>query len=70
MLVRLCSRWNAESISSLTLFSVAATCACKNMRAFPICTVSRSVGLGVLSVGDASCDGEGIDLEGGLGRLS
>lgn len=70
MLVKLCSRWNAESMISLTLSSVAATYVCKKMRAFPICTVSRSVGEGDLSLVDVSGDAEGTAAGGGLGRLS
>ena len=66
MLVKLCSRWNAESTMPFTLFSAAATCAYKNRRAFPICTASRSVGVGDLSFVDGSGDAEGIDLVGGV----
>jgi len=55
---------------SLTLSSVAATYVCKKMRAFPICTVSRSVGEGDLSLVDVSGDAEGTAAGGGLGRLS
>ena len=46
MLVKLSSRWSAESIISFTLFSAAATCAWRKRRVFPICAARRSVGVG------------------------
>ena len=46
MLVKFSSRLKTESITSLTLLSAAATCACKNIRVFPICAARRSVGVG------------------------
>jgi hypothetical protein len=44
--VKLDSRLSAESISSLSLFSAATTCAYMKRRVFPIWTASRSVGVG------------------------
>ena len=46
MLVKFSSRWNTESMNSFTLFSAAATCACRKRRLFPICAARRSVGVG------------------------
>jgi len=54
VLVKDCSRSRAESIASFSLFSAAAMCAWRKIRAFPISTANRSVGVGNLDLGATS----------------
>lgn len=71
--VKLDSRFRAESMTSLTLFSVAAIYPWKKTRTFPISAARRSVGVGVLGfvvVGAAGLLEEGIEREGGAGVAS
>ena len=70
MLVKLDSSFSAESISSLTLFSAAATCAYKNTRLFPICTARRSVGVGDLGFIKDSDGANGVDLVGAASAVA
>ena len=71
MLVKLSSRCRTESINSLTLFSAAATCPCRNTLVFPIWTARRSVGVGDLGfVGGSDVPEAGAALVGGGGSVA
>lgn len=67
VLVKLVSRSRAESMKSLTLPSAAATCACRNVRVFPICAASRSVGVGEVAFVGSRPVNEGALVEGPAG---
>jgi len=66
VLVKLCSRWSAESITSFTFCSAAATCAWRKSLDFPIWTAKRSVGVGEVRLRVFS--GEVVDRRDCVGR--
>jgi len=71
VLVKLSSRCRTESINSLTLFSAAATCPCRNTLVFPIWTARRSVGVGdLVFVGASDVPDEGAVFAGGAGVVA
>lgn len=69
--VKLSSRWSAESMTSFTLFSAAATCVWKKRRDFLICAARRSVGVGDVGfLGVSSVGPDEGDFVGGAGSAS